>query len=272
MPKLSLAHLTVLAAKPLELIEIAEQAGFDAVGLRIVAPLPGDTITPVVGDIPLQREIKRRLSLSDVSILGIEAVWLMPDSSVDALKPALEVGAELGAQNLLIVGNDPDRGRLIDRFGALCTACAMFGLRPMLEFIPYSQIKSLAEAHDMLTAAKAADAGLLVDALHLSRSGGSPADILHYPPSLFSYAHLCDAVAVPPPADGLRKEARGEKLYPGEGGLWLQDFVMAFPKNTPLEIEAPAARHAHLSLSGQAELAARLTRDLLGSVASDEAR
>jgi sugar phosphate isomerase/epimerase len=271
VPKLSLAHLTVLAAKPLELIEVAEGAGFDAVGLRIVPPLPGDTITPVVGDLPLQRQIKRRLSLSDVSILDVEAVWLMPETSVDGLKPALEVGAELGAKNLLVVGNDPDRARLIDRFGALCNACAAFGLRPMLEFIPYSQIKSLADARDVLTAAAATNAGILIDALHLSRSGGSPADIAGYPQCLFSYAHLCDAVAALPAAENLRKEARGERLYPGEGALWLQDFVRAFPDDTPLAVEAPSARHAHLSLSGQAELAARLTRELLGHIAHGDA-
>src|SRR4051794_29524038 len=181
MPTLSLAHLTVLQAKPLELIDLAKHAGFDAVGLRIVPPLPGDTITPVVGDLPLQREIKRRLSQTGIFIMDVEAIWLMPDSSIDGLQPALETGAELGAKYVLIVGNDPDRARLIDRFGALCSACAGCGLRPMLEFIPYSQIRTLAEAHDVLIAAGAANAGILVDALHLSRSGGSPSDVSRYP-------------------------------------------------------------------------------------------
>ena len=136
MPKLSLAHLTVLPAKPLELIDLAEAAGFDAVGLRICPPLPGDTITPVVGDIPLQREIKQRLSQTGISIMDVEAFWLMPDTSIDHLMPSFEVGAALGARNILVVGNDPERARLIDRFGAFCKACAGFGLRPMLEFIP----------------------------------------------------------------------------------------------------------------------------------------
>jgi hypothetical protein len=54
--------------------------------------------------------------------------------------------------------------------------------------------------------------------------------------------------------------------------LWLQDFVKAFPNDTPLAVEAPAVRHAHLSLSGQAELAARLTRELLGHIAGGGAR
>jgi sugar phosphate isomerase/epimerase len=267
VPTLSLAHLTVLPATPLELIDAAESAGFDAVGLRICPPLPGDIITPVVGDIALQRAIKQRLSQTGISIMDVEAFWLMPDTSIAGLMPSFETAAELGARNILVVGNDPDRNRLIDRFGAFCKACAAFGLRPMLEFIPYSQIRSLADAHDVLTASGAANAGVLVDALHLSRSGGSPADIQHYPSGLFSYAHLCDAPARLPAADEIRGEARGGRLYPGEGGLWLEDFVAAFPQDTPLAIEAPSARHAHLLAAGRAELAARLTRQLLDKIA-----
>jgi sugar phosphate isomerase/epimerase len=272
VPKLSLAHLTVLPAKPLELIDLAEAAGFDAVGLRICPPLPGDTITPVVGDIPLQRELKQRLSQTGISIMDVEAFWLMPDTSIDHLMPSFEVGAALGARNILVVGNDPERARLIDRFGAFCKACAGFGLRPMLEFIPYSQIRSLKDAHDVLTVSGAANAGVLVDALHLSRSGGSPADIKHYPPDLFTYVHLCDAPGLPPAADAIRSEARGGRSYPGEGGLWLEEFVMAFPEGTPLAVEAPSAQHGQLPLAGQAELAARLTRELLEKIARDDRR
>ena len=266
MPTLSLAHLTVMPATPLELIDAAASAGFDAIGLRIIPPLPGDTITPVVGDLPLQREIKRRLSETGLFIMDVEAFWLMPDSSIDNLMPYFEAGAELGASHILVVGNDPERARLIDRFGAFCKACAGFGLRPMLEFIPYSQIRSLAEARDMLTASRADNAGILVDALHLSRSGGSPADIRQYPSDLFTYLHLCDAPAELPAADQIRAEARGGRLYPGEGGLWLEDFVSAFPEGTPLAIEAPAKRHGHLSRAGQAELAASLTRELVEKI------
>lgn len=269
MPNLSLAHLTVMPATPLELIDAAVSAGFDAVGLRICPPLPGDTITPVVGDLPLQREIKRRLSQAGIFIMDVEAFWLMPDTSIDALLPFLEVGAELGASHILVVGNDPERTRLIDRFGAFCKACAGFGLRPMLEFIPYSQIRSLADAREVLTVSRATNAGILVDALHLSRSGGSPADIRKYPADLFSYLHLCDAPALPPVADEIRAEARGGRLYPGEGGLWLEDFVKAFPESTPLAIEAPSKRHGYLSRAGQAELAAHLTRELVEKIARD---
>lgn len=268
MTSLSLAHLTVLDAHPLDLVEIAEASGYDAFGLRIVPPLPGDAIIPVVGDAPLQRRLKQRLASSSVKLMDIEAIWLGPETDVAALKPALDIGAELGARYVLVVGNDAERGRLLERFGELCDDCAERGLRTMLEFIPYSHVVSLADAASILRATMPRDAGLLVDALHLSRSGESPADMAAYPESWFSYLHLCDAAATKPAPDGLRGEARGGRLYPGEGALALIPLIQAIPTGTPVAIEAPSVKHAELSLKARATLAAKMTRALLAAVAA----
>ena len=45
-PYLSLAHMTVLDAHPLELVDAAVAGHFDAIGLRIVAPAPTDALVP----------------------------------------------------------------------------------------------------------------------------------------------------------------------------------------------------------------------------------
>lgn len=260
---ISLAHLTVLDADPLTLIDAGAAGGFDAIGLRIVPPLPGDPIVPVVGDIPLQRRIKERLQATGMRILDIEAIWLSPHTQVNDLQPALDVGAELGARYLLTVGFDAEPTRLLDNFGRLCALANARGLRPMLEFIPYATITDLGSAHDLLRQAAPRDAGLLVDALHLSRSGGNPADIARYDPGLFSYIHLCDGPAAPPPATGLRAEARGERLYPGLGELWLDAFLRAFAPDTPAGIEAPSAVFAALPPAERARRAGEATRRLL---------
>ena len=76
--------------------------------------------------------------------------------------------------------------------------------------------------------------------------------------------HLCDAPAAPPPSEGLRTEARGHRLYPGEGRLDLAAFVAAFPPGTPAALEAPSARHAALSPTERARLAGAACRRLLG--------
>jgi hypothetical protein len=67
-PRLSLAHLTVVDAHPLELIDAAVAGGFDAIGLRIVAPMRTDTIVPVIGDADLIRQIGARLGDMGIEI------------------------------------------------------------------------------------------------------------------------------------------------------------------------------------------------------------
>ncbi len=264
---LSLAHLTVIDADPVALIEAAAGAGFDAVGLRIVAP-PGAALrSPVLGDIPLQRRIKLRLAETGIKVWDVEAIWLGWDTDVSLLRPVLDLGAELGATQVVVAGNDPDRSRMEASLAALCEAAHQRGLRTMLEFIPYSQVHSLADAHTMLASVAPADAGLLVDALHLSRSGGSPADLAACDPTLFGFMHLCDA-PLQPPRD-LRAEARGERLLPGEGELPLAAFLAAFPPGTPVAIEAPTIRDAGASPADRAKRAASAYRQLAAATVAD---
>ena len=266
---LSLAHFTVMDADPVALVEAGAAGGFDAVGLRIVPPFPDDRIVPVVGDVPLQRRIRERLAGTGLVILDVEAFWLHPETNIEALLPALDTAVALGARHVLTVGNDPDRGRMAARFDRFCAEARLRGLRVMLEFIPYSALRSLGEAAAFLSEVAPADAGLLVDALHLSRSGGSPADLASHDPSLFTYAHICDAPARVPPPHAIRPEARGGRRYPSEGGLPLDTFVAAFPPGTPMAVEAPDTSRASLSPAERAVMAASACRTLLHRLDGD---
>lgn len=263
MRKISLAHFTVMDAPPGELVPIAAQAGFDAVGLRIEPPLPTDTVVPVVGQARLIQAIRRQIADAGVPVLDIEAFWIQEHTDVGRWRPALEVGAELGAKHVLVVGHDPDRARLVQNFAQLCSLCAEHDLRPMLEFIPYAEIGTLSGAVALIKEAAASNSGVLVDSIHLSRSGGKPSDLAGCDTGLFSYAHISDVPSAPPPREELRAEARGRRLYPGDGELWLTDFVAALPKDAPLAIEAPSERYANLSTLERAALAAKKLRALL---------
>ena len=264
-PLLSLAHFTAIDADPVALIEAAAAAGFNAVGLRIVAPPGASPAAPVLKDAALRRRIRQRLADTNLTVLDTEAVWLLPETEVAALVPVLDASTQLGARYLVVSGNDPDRGRTVENFARLCEGAHARHLRVMLEFLPYTHIRSLAEAHDILVDAAPVNAGILVDALHLSRSGGSPADLASYDPALFSYMHLCDAPARPPAFEDLRAEARGGRLYPGEGGLWLDAFVSAFPADAAVAVEAPCASTAALPPAVLAQLAGNACRAVLAS-------
>lgn len=244
--RISLAHLTVIDADPLQLIDAAAAGGFDSIGLRIVAPMPTDRIVPVIGDASVIRKIERKLGDSAIDILDIEAIWLGPDSDADSYVPAFETGARLGAKHVLVVGNDPDEARVTENVARLCTLAAPFGLKVMLEFIPYCQTGTVEAAHRVVTRAAQPNAGVLVDALHLSRSGGSPADIRRLDPAWLSYCQICDAQPVRPPQHELRAEARGGRLYPGRGALPLKELLDALPAGIPIGVEAPCAQYANL--------------------------
>ena len=265
---LSLAHFTVIEAGPVELVEHAARAGYDAVGLRIQPPLPGDTVVPVVGDDTMKKAVRKALADTGLALLDIEAFWLMPHTKMEDFLIGIVTGAELGARHVLVVGNDPDRARMVDNFARFCDHARRCSIVPMLEFIPYSHVRSLPEAVELLEEAKVDNAGLLVDALHLSRSGGTPADMANYDSGLFRYLHICDAVAAAPPREGLRDEARSRRLYPGEGELWLDDFVRTVPSDTPVAVEVPSAGYPLLDTSERARRSFERTRDAVNRARS----
>ncbi|HET7343792.1 MAG TPA: sugar phosphate isomerase/epimerase, partial [Methylomirabilota bacterium] len=111
-----------------------------------------------------------------------------------------------------------------------------------------------------------ANASVLIDALHFSRSGGVPAHVAGVDPALLRYAQICDAGPdMPGAADtpALIREARTGRLLPGEGVLPLAALVAALPAGIPLAIEAPCRATAPLPA---AERARRAYRALAGLV------
>jgi sugar phosphate isomerase/epimerase len=209
--------------------------------------MPTDSIVPVVGDENLIKRIERGLRETGLTILDVEAVWLTPDTSVAGLRTVLETAARLGARYLLVVGNDADESRAAATLAELASAAQPFGIKLMLEFIPYCVTNSLQAAQRLIHGAAQPNLGVLVDALHLFRSGGSPEDLRTVDPSLLDYCQLCDAASISPPRDALRAEARGGRFYPGEGELPIRALLDALPVGLPLAVEAPCSRDAHLS-------------------------
>jgi sugar phosphate isomerase/epimerase len=138
----------------------------------------------------------------------------------------------------------------------------------VLEPIPYVALAIPAQALALLDTVRKPNAKLLIDALHLYRGGGGPADLTGIDPGLFPYIHLCDATANRPVPEGLRAEGRGGRFYPGEGELPLVRFLRAFPADIPIGVEAPCARYASLPVLERARICGAATRALLSAVRS----
>jgi sugar phosphate isomerase/epimerase len=109
----------------------------------------------------------------------------------------------------------------------------------VVEFTPILSIPDLSTAMDVVRAAERDNAGVLVDNLHLSRSGGHPSDLVGLDPGLLPYVQLCDAPADPP--EDLYRDALHGRALPGEGGLPVDDFLRFVPPGAAVSAEILSA-------------------------------
>jgi sugar phosphate isomerase/epimerase len=268
--ELSLANLSVADAGPLELLDAAAAAGFDSVNMWLVPPpaMAAFTVkcgatTPVVGDAALIHAINQRIAATGVGVFQASCGWLSPIFDPSETARVLDTMAQIGARRVSLVGWDSERGRLIGNLSALCADAATYGIAVTLEFMPYSAVRTIADAADVLAAVAASNLDVLVDALHLARSGGTPADVQLLDPRQIGCLQLCDAPAIGPPAERLRDESVNRRRYPGQGELPLDDLLAALPENIVIEIEIPAAEHAAETIAERARLCAQYSRSFL---------
>ena len=239
-PALGLAHFTVLAIPPLELVSLAAGIGYASIGLRLYPAFPGAPFYELPAGTASSQEMRSRLRDTGIHVHDIEFVTIDADFSAARLAGVLEAANALGARRLSVCGDDPDRSRLTANFASLCDLAAQYALGVDLECMAWRTVASFADALDVVSAADRPNGGLLVDALHLSRSGGSPADLRTAPARLIRSAQLCDAVAERPTTqEALIKEARSARLPPGQGALPLRDLLAELPDGTALSIEVP---------------------------------
>ena len=238
----SLAHLTCLDLAPPQLIDVAAACGYASVDLRLAPATPTDVDYPMFGDTAMRREVLSRIRDTGVGVYDVEIIRLMRDTDAAKYESLFEAAATLGARRIKVVGIESDEALMAERFAEVCRVAAPFGLTVDLEFVSFLGVRRLDSATRVVRAAAQPNGNLLVDALHLSRSGGSPADVAVLGGSLMGYVQLCDAVAdVPPDDPGKLREARGARLAPGHGALPLAALLRAVPAHFPISLEVPMA-------------------------------
>lgn len=240
LPPLSLACLTALCLSPPQQLRLAARLGCPFIGIRLLPAAPGGIAWPLMHDAALLAETLRAQEETGVRIFDLEIIRVDANFAAGAFLPFFEVGRKLGAQAILVAGDDPDRSRFVENFGRLCEAAAPFGLSCDLEFMPWTQLPDLASAKDVLRRVRAPNAGILVDALHFARSRSRLQDLEDLPREWLHYAQLCDAPgAIPPDTAGLIHTARCARLLPGEGGIPLAEIFRRLPADLPVSLEIP---------------------------------
>jgi sugar phosphate isomerase/epimerase len=254
---LGLAALTVLELAPHQQVSVAAEAGYTHVGLRLI---------PVAGQV-LPRfnlgETKRRLAETGMKVLDVEVFRLDPRTQVAGFEPTMAQAADLGATELLAHGADPDESRLIQSFGALCDLAQRFQLWVNLEPMPWVEVSTVAKARRIIDASSRKNAALLVDAIHFYRADNTFAELESVAKR---YMQLCDAhPGRPADMQEMIRQARGDRLFPGEGALDLKGLMRALPAELPISVEIPYGKP--MAALERARRALEATRLLLSRIA-----
>ncbi len=187
---------------------------------------------------------KQALANTGLNVVDIEIVRLKPDTDIKQdYEAVLALGAELGADSVLVAGNDDCQARTIDHFAQLCELSQGYGLYPHLEFMPWTGVVDLPQARTIVSAVRnmgISNACMLIDPFHLNRSASEILDVAKLPPGWMRYAQLCD-IAGPRPTDmqEIIREARNERCFPGQGDVDLKRLLQCLPGDIPLSLEVP---------------------------------
>jgi sugar phosphate isomerase/epimerase len=259
---IGLAALTCLELSPPDLVSTAAAAGYDCVGLRLL-PVAGQTLPSFE-----PRDLERRLADTGVRVLDVEVFRIEAATDVPAYEPTMALAARLKATELLVHGADPVETRSAETLGRFCELAAKHGLNANLEPMPWVEVSTVTRARRLISAAARKNAALLVDPIHFFRADNSFDDLKGAP---LRYLQFCDAhPGRPTDITELIRQARGDRLFPGEGALDLEGLLRALPANLPISVEIPYAKPmAPLERASRALAATRalLARQERGSAA-----
>lgn len=256
MHAISLASGVLPEFDAVAVIEAARFAGFDAAGLWV---------DPAEWTAAHTRAAKSALAQTGVPALDVEVVWIRPDTKLEDHRKILDVGAELGARHVLCVSSHPDISETVAQLTALCRHAEGSGMRVALEFGIFTEVKNLARAQEIIAKVGHPLAAILIDPIHVDRSGTSVAEIAALDRALLPYAQFCDAPATRPDPDNfdaIITDAIDLRMQCGAGALPLAAMLNALPAAVPLSIElrSAALRENFPEAPARAKIVADATR------------
>ncbi len=205
---------------PADMVSAAASAGWPACGIWFDGDTWSDRTT---------NEVRRRLDDTGIVALDVEPI-IPADGSDDHAARLVEAAARLGARFVLFTSRLKDHGATAARYAEVCAMAEPHGITVVCEFLPIFPLSSISIADQVVSGVRSSNTGILVDNLHLSRSGGSVDDVRRLGPERFPYLQIADAPNERPADMGaLFDEALNGRLLPGDGDLPIADLLDAVP-------------------------------------------
>ena len=241
MTPLAIGFLSVFALPPVQFVDLAADLGcrYISTVMQGVPLLPlGYPPFSLRDDAALRKDLLAAMSHRGVTISLGDGFLVLPGAEMHTYSADLDALAELGVPWINAVSLDPDLSRTFDQFAALAELAAQRGIRTAVEPVPGLTVGDLPTALAALTHVGRPDFRLLIDTMHLVRSGSSAADLAAVDADYIGYAQLNDTT-LQPRLDNYMEEAMYERMVPGEGELPLRDILAALPADVVLELEIP---------------------------------
>lgn len=217
---------------PADMVSVCARAGWPACGIWFDHKTWNATTT---------REVRRRLDDSGLAVLDVEPI-IPSDGRDDHGEALIDVAAELGARFVLFGSRLSELDRSVERYRELCAHASSSGVVIACEFLPLFPVKNLSLAVEIVERSGARNSGVLIDNLHLARSGSTVSDVRTLDPVLFPYVQIADAPSVAPATmEALGWEAMNGRTCPGEGALPIAELLAAVPE-VPISFEIRSAK------------------------------
>lgn len=271
MHELGIEFISVFGMPPVAYVELAAELGCRHVSLGFQQTdfdPHGFPRYDLRQDAALRRELKAALAANGVSIALGENLLVQAEADMRAFwLSELELFAELGVTRINSVSFEPELQRNIDQYGRLAEIAAGFGIKALLEFVPIFGVPDIPTALTVIDKVGHPNLGMIVDTMHVARSGASAADLAALPAELVGYIQLCDAPFVAEIPDYMY-EAMFERKVPGEGELPLADYLRALPYDRIVSLEVPLRSEAEAGVTTRERIGRTVAaaRELLASL------
>jgi sugar phosphate isomerase/epimerase len=241
MNQLAVGFLSVFALPPVEFVNLAAD-----LGCRYISTIvQGQPLVPLgfppfslKDDVALRKNLRAAMNDRGVTISLGDGFLVLPGGEMRNFCTDLDVLAELGVPRINVVSLDPDLSRTFDQFAALTELAAQRNIETDVEPVPGLTVGNLSTAVAALEYVGRPDFRLLIDTMHLVRSGSGAADLTALDPEHIGYAQLNDTT-LQPRIENYMEEAMYERMVPGEGELPLRDILSALPPDIVIELEVP---------------------------------
>jgi sugar phosphate isomerase/epimerase len=267
--RLGIENISVFGLPPVEFVNLAADLGCQHISTGLTSfdfGVCDYAAFSLRDDAALRREMIAAMRDRGVSISLGEGLTVRTGGDVRNYASDLDIMCELGVDRINTVSMDPDLNRSFDQFGVLAEMAASRGVETTTELSPSLTVADLPTALAAVRHVGRPDFRLLIDTMHLVRSGSGPADIAALDPDLIGYVQLCDA-PLEPRFESYFEESMFERMAPGSGELGLRELVAVLPRDRVFGLEVPLRSEAEAGIGPHERLGkcVEAARSLLAS-------